>query len=140
MKNLILSLLTVFMFSFSFSQDKPITAKQLKENSQKSVEYLKKELKLKGDKLSVVTAAYTKYADELAKLNEKMSQKNKSAKGNKKAAVENKKAKWKMMSDFLKQRDEAIKKSMSSKEATRYTNASRSIHPFTLELRQSRKR
>ena len=140
MKNLILSLLAVFIFSFSFSQDKPITSKQLQANSQKGVEYLKKELRLKGEKLSIISDAYKKYANEISKLNEKMTLKNKSAKGNKQAIVENKKAKWKMMSNFLKQRDETIKKSMSKKEAIRYDDVARSIHPFTLELRLARKK
>ena len=55
MKKFILSLIAVLIFSFSFSKgEKSISKEELTVNSKKAIEYLKKELKLKGDKLASV--------------------------------------------------------------------------------------
>ena len=117
MKKLILSLIAIFIFSFSFAQrEKNVSKKELMSNSKKAVEYLKKELKLKGSKLTSVEKAFTKYADSMSTLNEKIAKKNESAKGNSEALVSNKKAKFKMMNDFLKKRDGDATKGFSKKD------------------------
>ena len=140
MKKLILSLIAVLMFSFSFAQrEKNISEKELMSNSKKAVEYLKKELKLKGTKLTSVTKAFTKYAENMVSLNEKMSKKDASAKGNSEALVSNKKAKFKMMNDFLKKRDGDATKGFSKKEIEKYRKSSRAIHPFTLRIKEMKK-
>ena len=140
MKRLILSLIAVFIFSFSFAQrEKSTSKKELMSNSKKAIEYLKKDLKLKGSKLSSVSNAFTKYAENMASLNEKMAKKDAAAKGNSEALVSNKKAKFKMMNDFLKKRDEAATKGFSKKEIEKYRKTSRSIHPFTLRVKEIKK-
>ena len=140
MKKIILSLIAVLMFSFSFAQrEKNISEKELMSNSKKAVEYLKKELKLKGSKLTSVNKAFTAYAQNMNSLNEKMAKKNESAKGNSEALVSNKKAKFKMMNDFLKKRDGDATKGFSKKEIERYRKSARSIHPFTLRVKPIKK-
>jgi len=140
MKKIILSLIAVLMFSFSFAQrEKNISEKELMSNSKKAVEYLKKELKLKGSKLTSVNKAFTAYAQNMNSLNEKMDKKNESAKGNSEALVSNKKAKFKMMNDFLKKRDGDATKGFSKKDIERYRKSARSIHPFTLRVKPIKK-
>ena len=140
MKKLILSLIAIFVFSFSFAQSKKnISKKELTTNAKKAVEYLKKELKLKGTKLTSVTKAFNEYAERMVSLNEKMSKKDESAEGNSEALVANKKAKFKMMNDFLKKRDGDATKGFSKKEIERYRKSSRSIHPFTLRVKPVKK-
>jgi len=140
MKKLILSLIAIFIFSFSFAQrEKNVSKKELISNSKKAVEYLKKELKLKGSKLTSVEKAFTKYADSMSSLNEKIAKKDEAAKGNSAALVSNKKAKFKMMNDFLKKRDGDATKGFSKKEIERYRKTSRAIHPFTLRIKEMKK-
>ena len=140
MKKIILSLIAIFVFSFSFAQrEKNISKKELTTNAKKAVEYLKKELKLKGTKLTSVTKAFNQYAERMVSLNEKMSKKDASAKGNAEALVANKKAKFKMMNDFLKKRDEVATKGFSKKEIEKYRKSSRAIHPFTLRIKEMKK-
>ena len=140
MKKIILSLIAIFVFSFSFAQrEKNISQKELTTNAKKAIEYLKKELKLKGTKLTSVTKAFTKYAENMVSLNEKISKKDASAKGNSEALVANKKAKFKMMNDFLKKRDGDATKGFSKKEIEKYRKSSRAIHPFTLRIKEMKK-
>tara|TARA_B100000579_G_C22800134_1_gene839291 strand:- start:1291 stop:1713 length:423 start_codon:yes stop_codon:yes gene_type:complete len=140
MKKLILSLIAIFIFSFSFAQrEKNVSKKELMSNSKKAVEYLKKELKLKGSKLTSVEKAFTKYATNMSSLNEKIAKKDESAKGNSEALVANKKAKFKMMNDFLKKRDGDATKGFSKKEIEKYRKTSRAIHPFTLRIKEMKK-
>ena len=140
MKKIILSLIAIFVFSFSFAQrEKNISQKELTTNAKKAIEYLKKELKLKGTKLTSVTKAFTKYAENMVSLNEKISKKDDSAKGNSEALVANKKAKFKMMNDFLKKRDGDATKGFSKKEIEKYRKSSRAIHPFTLRIKEMKK-
>ncbi len=140
MKKLILSLIAIFIFSFSFAQrEKNVSKKELMSNSKKAVEYLKKELKLKGSKLTSVDKAFTKYAANMSSLNEKIAKKDEAAKGNSEALVSNKKAKFKMMNDFLKKRDGDATKGFSKKEIERYRKTSRAIHPFTLRIKEMKK-
>ena len=140
MKKLILSLIAVFMFSFSFSQSKSVEKKELPLNSKKAIEYLKKELRLKGSKLKSVENAYNKYVIDMVKLNDQISMKNKSAAGNSEALVANKQAKFKMMNTFLKARDAAATKGFSKGELEKYQKFSRSIHPFTLQVKPAKKK
>ena len=139
MKNLILSLVACFLFSFSFSQDKSKSVKKMDANSKIAVEYLKKELRLKGEKLDVVSKAFRTYVKEMVTLNEKMSQKSKSVKGDKQKTLENKKAEFKMMTNFLKKRDASISKVLSKRESDRFLRLVKSIHPFTLEVKLKKK-
>ena len=140
MKKLILSLIAVLMFSFSFAQrEKNISEKELMSNSKKAIEYLKKELKLKGSKFTSVNKAFTAYAENMVSLNEKMAKKDESAKGNSEALVSNKKAKFKMMNDFLKKRDGDATKGFSKKDIEKYRKSSRAIHPFTLRIKEMKK-
>ena len=140
MKKIILSLIAIFVFSFSFAQrEKNISQKELTTNAKKAIEYLKKELKLKGTKLTSVTKAFTKYAENMVSLNDKISKKDASAKGNSEALVANKKAKFKMMNDFLKKRDGDATKGFSKKEIEKYRKTSRAIHPFTLRIKEMKK-
>ena len=140
MKKIILSLIAVLIFSFSFAQrEKSISKKELMSNSKKAIEYLKKDLKLKGSKLTDLSKAFSKYAENMANLNEKIAKKDESAKGNSQALVANKKAKFKMMNDFLKKRDGDATKGFSKKEIEKYRKSSRSIHPFTLRIKEVKK-
>ena len=74
MKNLILTLLTVFAFTFSFAQSN--TAKEdavkLKKNSVEVVDYLASELKLEDKEKAALSNAFAEYAHNIAKLNEKL--------------------------------------------------------------------
>ena len=141
MKKLILSLLAIFVFSFSFAQkDKVMPKKDLMKNSKIAIEYLKKELKLKGTKLASVSEAWNTYAENMFSLTEKIAKKNASIKDDKKAIVENKKAKFKMMEAFMKKRDKDAQKGFSDKQIQKYRELSRSIHPFTLQIKQKKKK
>jgi len=145
MKKLILSLIAVMFFSFSFAQVdakanmKKISKKQLTKNSVIAVDFLKKELKLRGSKLSAVEKAFKKYAENIATMEEKMFLKDKSAAGNSEALVANKKAKFKMMNNFLKLRDQEATKGYSARDLEKYRKSSRSIHPFTLKIKELKK-
>jgi hypothetical protein len=140
MKKFILSIIAVLIFSFSFSKgEKSISKEELTDNSKKAIEYLKKELKLKGDKLASVEKAFKKYAVNMLTLNEKMALKETGAKDNPEALVANKKAKFKMMNNFLKQRDMDATKGFSKKQKENYMKSSRAIHPFTLRIKERKK-
>ena len=140
MKKFILSIIAVLIFSFSFAKgEKNVSKKELTANSKKAIEYLKKELKLKGAKFAAVEKAFIKYAKNMITLNEKMDSKNSSAKNNPEALVANKKAKFKMMNNFLKERDLEATKGFSKKDIEKYRIASRSIHPFTLQIKERKK-
>ena len=65
--------------------------------------------------------------------------KDKSAAGNSEALVANKKAKFKMMNNFLKMRDQEATKGYSAKDLEKYRKSSRSIHPFTLKIKELKK-
>ena len=65
--------------------------------------------------------------------------KDKSASGNSEALVANKKAKFKMMNNFLKERDLEATKGFSKKDKEKYLKVSRSIHPFTLQVKERKK-
>ena len=140
MKKLILSLIAVFIFSFSFSQSKTVEKKEPQLNSKKAIEYLKKELRLKGSKLKTVEDAYNKYVINMVKLNEQIAMKDKSSAGNSEALVSNKQAKFKMMNAFLKERDAAATKGFSKGELGKYQKFSRAIHPFTLQVKPAKKK
>ena len=145
MKKLILSFIAFMFFSFSFAQvdakvnKKKVNKKELIKNSTLAVDFLKKELKLRGSKLSAVQKAFTKYAENIATMEEKMLLKDKSAAGNSEALVANKKAKFKMMNNFLKLRDEQATKGYSARDLEKYRKSSRSIHPFTLKIKELKK-
>ena len=145
MKKLILSLIAIMFFSFSFAQvdakvnKKKVSKKELIKNSTLAVDFLKKELKLRGSKLSAVQKAFTKYAENIAIMEEKMLLKDEAASGNSEALVANKKAKFKMMNDFLKKRDGDATKGFSKKEIEKYRKSSRAIHPFTLRIKEMKK-
>ena len=140
MKKFILSIIAVLVFSFSFAKgEKGLSKKELTTNSKKAIEYLKNELKLKGAKFASVEKAFTKYAMNMITLNEKIDSKNSSAKDNPEALVANRKAKFKMMNNFLKERDEQATKGFSKKDKEKYLKASRVIHPFTLKIKERKK-
>ena len=140
MKKFILSIIAVLIFSFSFAKgEKSVSKKEITTNSKKAIEYLKKELKLKGAKFAAVEKAFTKYAKNMITLNEKIDSKNSSAKDNPEALIANKKAKFKMMNNFLKERDLEATKGFSKKDKEKYLIASRSIHPFTLQVKERKK-
>ena len=128
-------------FSFSFAQvdakvnKKKVNKKELIKNSTLAVDLLK----LRGSKLSAVQKAFTKYAENIATMEEKMLLKDKSAAGNSEALVANKKAKFKMMNNFLKLRDQEATKGYSAKDLEKYRKSSRSIHPFTLRIKELKK-
>jgi len=145
MKKLIFSLIAVMFFSFSFAQvdakvsKKKVSKKELIKNSTLAIDFLKKELKLRGSKLSAIQKAFTKYAENIAIMEEKMLLKDEAASGNSEALVANKKAKFKMMNNFLKLRDEEATKGYSARDLEKYRKSSRSIHPFTLKIKELKK-
>ncbi|MBH76570.1 MAG: hypothetical protein CMP68_05485 [Flavobacteriales bacterium] len=145
MKKLILSFIALMFFSFSFAQVdakanmKKFSKKELTKNSMLAVDFLKKELKLRGSKLTAVQNAFKKYAENIATMEEKISLKDKSAAGNSEALVANKKAKFKMMNNFLKLRDQEATKGYSTRDLEKYRKSSRSIHPFTLKIKELKK-
>ena len=59
-------------------------------------------------------------------------------KDNPEALVANKKAKFKMMNNFLNKRDMDATKGFSKKKKKSIFKTSRSIHPFTLKIKEKK--
>lgn len=145
MKKLILSVITVLMFSFSaFSNPVKGTdnSKVLLKQAKIAVEFLQKELKLKDkdSKLKELTKVYMAYAKNLIALEQKLAYKNKAAKGDKNTMMQNKKAKFSMMTEAANERDKKISKFLSKKQLEKYRSVSKSIHPFTLKIKEVKKK
>ena len=127
MKNLLLTVLCSLLVSFSFGQDKkPL----LKENSVIAVDYLKKSLKLDAKQGVIVMNAFAEYANDMKKAIEKTAREGKA----------DKKAIHKYMLRFALKRDNLVKECLKKKQMGQYDDLVRAIHPFTLEVKQRKKK
>tara|TARA_B100001029_G_C14987973_1_gene410208 strand:+ start:60 stop:473 length:414 start_codon:yes stop_codon:yes gene_type:complete len=137
MKNLILTLLTVFAFTFSFAQSN--TAKEdavkLKKNSVEVVDYLASELKLEDKEKAALSNAFAEYAHNIAKLNEKLD-----AKGSKMSDKEKSKMTFEKMAEFTKLRDKKIKDVLSDSQKEKYDKISKNFDPMTLTMSKKKKK
>ncbi len=139
MKNLLLSLICVLLVSFSFGQDKSIKAKKpaLKQNSVKAVEYLTQTLKLDPKQKAIFMKSYAEYADNMTKAIKKTSKDSKEAASS--PAVDRKQL-HKYMLRFADERDFVAKECLKKKQVSKYDDLIKSIHPFTLEIREKKKK
>jgi len=136
MKNLILTLLTVFAFSLSFAQSN--TSKEsksnkeyaeLKNNSLVLVKYLSKELKLgEGEQKTILFNAFSKYASDMQKLNEKFPLKD----------TARNKERVELMQRFIKERDKMIIASLNDKQIKAYEKLTKTFDPMTLKVREKK--
>ena len=137
MKNLILTLLTVFAFTFSFAQSN--TAKEdavkLKKNSVEVVDYLVSELKLEDKEKAILSNAFAEYAQNIAKLNEKLD-----AKGSKMSDKEKSKMTFEKMAEFTKLRDKKIKDVLTDSQKEKYNKISNNFDPMTLTMSKKKKK
>tara|TARA_B100001250_G_C19371860_1_gene602311 strand:- start:102 stop:521 length:420 start_codon:yes stop_codon:yes gene_type:complete len=136
MKNLLLTVISIFLMSFSFSQDKlsKDTAKGLKVNSAKAVQYLTKELRLDDKQRGIFMNVFAEYANNMAKAIQKASKTSSADKKN------NNKEIHKYMLRFSTRRDATVKESLKKKQQVKYDDVIKSIHPFTLEVRSKKKK
>lgn len=135
MKNLILTLLTVFACSFSFAQSNVSEEKksnkeyaELKNNSVTLVRYLSKELNLEGEQKSILFNAFSRYASDMAKLNEKFPSKD----------TARNKAKVEMMQKLIKERDKMIVASLNDKQVKHYEKLNKSFDQMTLKIKDAK--
>ena len=142
MKNLLLSVLCTLLVSFSFGQDKSIKGKKpaLKQNSVKAVEYLSKNLKLDPKQKAIFMKAYAEYADNLTKAIKKTSKNPKEDAPSPAVNRGDRKEIHKYMLRFSVKRDNLAKECLKKKQASKYDNLISSIHPFTLEVREKKKK
>tara|TARA_B100001250_G_scaffold76438_1_gene62612 strand:+ start:199 stop:612 length:414 start_codon:yes stop_codon:yes gene_type:complete len=137
MKNLILTLLTVFAFSFSFAQSDASKedAKKLKQNTVAVVDYLSSELKLDGKEKAILSNAFAEYANNISKLNEKLD-----AKGSKMSDKEKSKMTFEKMAEFTKLRDKNIKDVLTDSQKEKYDKISNNFDPMTLTMKKKNKK
>ena len=137
MKNLILTLLTIFAFSFSFAQSNLSKEDQsnkeyaeLKTNSLVLVKYLSYELNLEGsEQKAVLFNAFSKYASDMQKLNEKIPLKD----------TARNKERVSLMQRFIKERDKTIIASLNDKQIKAYEKLTKTFDPMTLKVRKDKK-
>ena len=138
MKNVLLTIISIFLMSFSFGQDKGVIGKEeatgLKVNSAKAVQYLTKALKLDDKQRGIFMNVFAEYANNMAKAIQKSS-KNSSAD----RKTSNKEI-HKYMLRFSTKRDKIAKESLKKKQQAKYDEVIKSIHPFSLEVRSKKKK
>ena len=133
MKNLILSLLTVFAFSFSLAQsnDSKENAMQLKKNSVEVVDYIASELELVDKQKAVIANAFAEYAANVSKLNDKLSAKEMSNEAKNKMTFEK-------MAEFTGLRDKRIMRLLTEAQYKKYSKISNNWDPMTLTLNKKK--
>ena len=136
MKNLMFALLAVFAFSFSYAQNNSSkeNAMKLKKNSAEVINYLTGELKLDDTKKTIVANAFSEYASNVSKLNDKLS-----AKSSKMSEKEISKMTFEKMAQFTKLRDAKIMDVLNDKEDEKYLKLSNNYDPMTLSMKKKKK-
>ena len=136
MKNLMFALFAVFAFSFSFAQNNSSkeNAMKLKKNSAEVINYLTGELKLDDTKKTIVANAFSEYASNVSKLNDKLS-----AKSSKMSEKEISKMTFEKMAQFTKLRDAKIMDVLNDKQDEKYLKLSNNFDPMTLTMKKKKK-
>ena len=136
MKNLMFALFAVFAFSFSFAQNNSSkeNAMKLKKNAAEVINYLTGELKLDDTKKTIVANAFSEYASNVSKLNDKLS-----AKSSKMSEKEISKMTFEKMAQFTKLRDAKIMDVLNDKEDERFLKLSNNFDPMTLSMKKKKK-
>ena len=136
MKNLMFALLALFAFSFSYAQNNSSkeNAMKLKKNSAEVINYLTGELKLDDTKKTIVANAFSEYASNVSKLNDKLS-----AKSSKMSEKEISKMTFEKMAQFTKLRDAKIMDVLNDKEDEKYLKLSNNYDPMTLSMKKKKK-
>jgi len=136
MKNLMFALFAVFAFSFSFAQNNSSkeNAMKLKKNAAVVINYLTGELKLDDTKKTIVANAFSEYASNVSKLNDKLS-----AKSSKMSEKEISKMTFEKMAQFTKLRDAKIMDVLNDKEDERFLKLSNNFDPMTLSMKKKKK-
>jgi len=137
MKNLILTILTVFAFSFSFAQsnvskeDAKIKEAyaEMKVNSVDIVKYLSYELKLEREQEAVLSNAFSEYVFGITQLNEKMSMA---------GSKINNKARMQKTQQLVKLRDNKVKAVLKKYQIESYEKASKAFDPITLKYKKKK--
>jgi len=138
MKKLLLSILCGLLVSFSFGQDKKVKKPLLKQNSVKAVEYLNANLKLDSKQRAIVMNAFSQYADNMTKAIKKTSKSN--TEGNANVNRMPQKDMHKYMLRFALKRDDRVKECLKKKQLAKYDDLAKAIHPFTLEVKEKKKK
>ena len=130
MKNFLLTCLCSLIVAFSFAQDRAIVPQKpgLKKNSVAAVEYLNDGLKLDAKQRSIVMNAFGEYANNMQKAIKKTSKTPDSGKLDKKEI-------HRYMMRFSTKRDAVVKECLKKKQAGKYDDLVKDIHPFTLAVK-----
>tara|TARA_B100000427_G_C15032224_1_gene387398 strand:- start:4 stop:417 length:414 start_codon:yes stop_codon:yes gene_type:complete len=137
MKKIILSLLTIlFAFTFSFSQNSSKeAAANLKKNSILVVDYLTEELKLQKEQKAVCANVFAEYANNLAKLNDKLNARSKGMNDKEKSRMT-----LEYMAEFTKVRDKKLTNVLNEKQIEKYKKISGHYDPMTLTMKKKKRK
>ena len=136
MKNFLLTILCTVMICCSFAQDKgkfQTSPKDLKMNSAKAVEYLKKNLKLDKKQYAIFMNEFSEYANNMGKAVQK-------SKKGESSEVRDSKGLHQYMLRFSAKRDNSVKDCLKKKQVALYNDFIHHLHPFTLEVKPPKKR
>ena len=122
----------------SFAQDKKVKKPILKQNSVKAVEYLNANLKLDSKQRAIFMNAFSEYADNMTKAIQKTSKGTSPAGANVNRIPQ--KDMHKYMLRFVLKRDDRVKECLKKKQLAKYDDLAKSIHPFTLEIKEKKKK
>ena len=142
-KKIILTCLCVSIFSVSFGQQMHANQKEsikLKKNSVQAVEFLTKELKLDDKQRVIFMNAFAEYANNMQKAIKKSARPSADDRDVANNKRNPQKATHQYMLRFSKKRDEIVKASLKKKQLSKYDDLIRSIHPFTLDIREKKKK
>ena len=132
MKKTLLIIICCSLFSLGFSQsDVKANYKSIKENSVLVADFLAKELKLDKKQKSMCLNTYAKYAQDLQKMQIKMSNPQKDR------ALDSKRANMVMLK-FTESRDAKIKSILSKKQFDKYLKTLRFINKSDLSINKDK--
>jgi hypothetical protein len=136
MKNRIL-LVFIFLLtlSFSFAQNNISPKKDMKKAALKAVEYLNDNgLKFTDKQEEVCLIAFTEYAKNMMKVQEKVALKKTTANKANPDKLESRKYLNSHAMRFSKKRDDAVKKALKGRQVSKYESLILDLNPLTLEV------
>ena len=143
MKNRIL-LVFIFLLtiSFSFAQNNMSAKKDMKKSTAKAVEYLNDNgLKFTDKQKEVCFSAFTEYAKNIMKVQEKVALRKSGSDANTTTdKIESRKYVNSHAMRFQKKRDDAVKKVLKGRQVSKYESLILDLHPITLEVVKNSKK
>ena len=143
MKNRIL-LVFIFLLtmSFSFAQNNMTAKKDMKKSTAKAVEYLSDNgLKFTDKQKEVCYSAFTEYAKNIMKVQDKVALRQSSSDSNTTTdKMESRKYVNSHAMRFQKKRDDAVKQVLKGRQVSKYESLILDLHPITLEVTKRSKK